>query len=312
MTHKIQHFVPKFVQNKWTDKRELNSKKVTVIFKKYENSCFFPIKLATRTNFCGEGLWSLSSRSPDRTWVESNPFQVIDARAAEVLRKIQTSDLVSENDRYKIAMFLNSIYYRQPEIVGEIRSRAEEGMQELDSDRELYESAHRVFPDLLKTRDLSLALGGLHFSDETVQTWLNEIGHPTVIDDIMASKFHLLRTPREMPLPLSDRPYVTHDIGDDRFRMFPVDPHTLLVLRKENPKSNSVRMNLNLAGLYSVYLKEAISAARRGVVVSCPRSYWQMVGLFSPKELWNRDFGPCTKNPKGHCYSFGEKYAVSQ
>lgn len=312
MKHKVQHFVPRFVQNKWIDKRVHNSKKVTVIFKNYENSCFFPRELATRTNFCGEGLWSLSSCSPDRTWVESNPFQVIDARAAEVLNKMQSSDLISDNDRYEIAVFLNSIYYRQPEIVGELRGKAEEGMQELDSDRELYESAHRVFPDLLKTRDLSLVLGGLHFSDEAVQTWLEGIAHPTVIDDIMASKFHLLRTPREMPLPLSDRPYVILTVGDERFRMFPVGPHTLLVLRKKGPKSNSVGMNFNLAGLYSIYLKEAVSAAKRGVVVSCPRSYWKIFGLFAPKELWKRDFGPTTENPKGHGYSFGEDYAVSQ
>lgn len=262
-----------------------------------------------KNNFCGKGLWSLSQHAPDRTFVETTSFLGIDDKAAKIWGKLKSSGTLSGPELEQLALFLSSIYYRQPEVIGETRGAAEKLLKDFDGDSKLLQSAQRVYPDLKRNRDLAFT-DGLHFSDEAVQRWLSSITHREILDDILASEFHLIRTPPEKPFPLSDRPFVTLTMGEERFRMFPVTPNILLLFWKRSKQSRLA--SLNLKNLYALYLKESISAARRGVVVSNSRSFWIVLEWFRPTELYLRDFGPGTDNKYGGQYTFGENYADTQ
>lgn len=280
-----------------------------VIFKNHRTSKFQKNTVQIRKNFCGKGLWSLSSRHPARTFVEDNPFKSIDQNAANLFSKINRGEKIFDDDLEHLAVFLNSIYYRQPEVIGKMRGVTEEGLIELDADETLSALVRMSHPGIERNRNLAF-VDGLHWSDHSIQLWLESIGDQDILDDILSSEFHLLRTPQNSPIPLSDRPYVTVTLGEERFRLFPTSPHTLIVLRKKSPDQR-LRI-LNTEGIYSEYVKHSISAAKRGVVVSCHRSYWKVLEWFHPKDLWLRDFGPGTTNEQGTQYLYGERYAASQ
>lgn len=260
-------------------------------------------------NFCGEGLWSLSPHAPKRTFVEDNPFRHIDQRASDIWKKIKTNKSLTCGELENLALFLNSILYRRPEIVRKMRSVAEKGLMEIDNDLPFLEKIQQFVPDLKRNRDLAFT-DGLHFSDYAIQKWLSGINDRTVLDDILAGEFYVIRTPSHKPVPLSDRPYVSFTLDDETFRMHPVDPNTILMFWKRSQSSK--RALLDLEKIYKLYLNHSISAARRAVVVSNARSCWLILEWFRPKELHLKDFGSGTENKSGKQYDFGESYALAQ
>lgn len=262
-----------------------------------------------KKNFGGEGLWSLSKHHPDRTFVEGNPFLSIDQQASDIWVKLKRGEKLSSVEFERLALFLNSIYCRQPEVIEKMREVAEKGLLDLDGDHALSSLVKSAYPSVTRNRNLAFS-EGLHFSDVTVQSWLSLVNDQVILDDILASHFHLLHTPTHSPIPLSDRPYVTVTLGPERMRMFPVGPHALILLWKRAQNNN--RAALNIERIYKLYLQHSISAAQRGVVVTCPRSHWKLLEWFRPTELWLDDFGPGTDNPTGRLYPFGESYALSQ
>ena len=129
-----QHFVPVFVQKEWLRKDRPNPKSVDVIFKNSRTSRFTINSVRMDNNFCGEGLWSLSPNAPGRTFAEDNPFRLIDQRASDIWKKIKTNEPLSCNELEDLALFLNSILYRQPEMIRTMRSTEEKGLNDMDSD----------------------------------------------------------------------------------------------------------------------------------------------------------------------------------
>lgn len=222
---------------------------------------------------------------------------------------MRDSKTVNEKNIEDLAMFLNSIFWRQPEVISAMRHRMENGLRKLDRDAELTRLMAGSLEGI-RPRDLAIIDGRLA-SDAAIQNWLDGMNDPKVLDEMIFSKFCLIQTPKHSPIPLSDRPYVILTKEGERLRMFPVTPNKLLVLRKTIDPTKDT-FSPSSEGLYKLYLKHALGNAKRGVVVSCSKAAWLALEWFQPQELQYRDFGPGTDNKYGDLYRYGEQYALTQ
>jgi hypothetical protein len=298
MLKQNQHFIPKSFQKRWaiSGAGSVDS----VIKQKYQNKeKIVSSSKSVDALMCGEDLWTLKSQNTEETrFMIEKFYQQTDDLSKKIIDQIIFSKKVDPQTKTDLIVFLNSLYFRQPE-------------HNLGEQITTKSKLHRLFikdPDFQgflnskgfqPTRIRNIKIGDFPMNEYYMLQYHSYFHDLNLINFMRKGNFYVLYRSSKK-LPLSDRPLVkiTHDLHT--ITLIALSPEILLLLDAGQSKlihDPILLMNNSHDEIFQAYIDISIFHSQRLFITPPGQDKEIYTNYFQPSEIFP------IKNTKEHLRS---------